>query len=250
MTVPAPRTLFWKARMKLLALFSLVFTMAALATTPAGAQNIPSDPPAAAGEPASDPPSGTKADSVLTLPNRFQHGDAIDLQVIGFEEELNGVYRIDQQGSLEIPYIGRIQAAGLTLPQLTVRLQTIVGRYYINDPHIVVQPLYNVTILGKVRQPGEYEIGGGETLSTLLAMAGGSQDGAKISRSTITRDGVSFQRNLDAALTRGETVNDIGIHSGDVIYIPNQHWYEDWRFWVASITALSLTIAIYDRVAN
>ncbi len=180
----------------------------------------------------------------------YHVGDAIELLVVGYEDDLNGVYRVASDGALSIPYIGRVPAVGLTHDQLTETLEGRVWSYYINRPEVVVRPLYAVTVLGNVRRPGTFNIGGGERLSALIALAGGTDDEAYIEKAKVTRDGKTLERNLKSALSSGETIQDIGIQSGDVVFVPRTSWWRSFRNWAVVVSTVSLSFAVYDRITN
>jgi protein involved in polysaccharide export with SLBB domain len=182
--------------------------------------------------------------------NVYHPGDAIELDVIGYEEELNGIYEVTPDGELAIPYIGRLRAAGLPEKELDRVLTERIHRYYINEPQVVITPLYSITVLGSVYRPGPYQIQGGEPVSRLIGLAGGTRDNASIGSVRVTRDGESQKLNLKSALQDGRSVNDIGIRSGDVIYVPQRSFFSDWRNWAVLISSASLAFAIYDRVQN
>jgi protein involved in polysaccharide export with SLBB domain len=80
-----------------------------------------------------------------------------------------------------------------------------------------------VTVLGSVRQPGNYPVGSGMLLSSLLAQAGGPMDGAKLHRISVQSFGPNGQQvtrvNMQASLENGEALPPI-IKPGDVVYVP------------------------------
>jgi len=178
----------------------------------------------------------------------FHVGDSIELAVVGYGEELDGIYRIDIDGELDLPFVGAIPAEGKTFAAVRAAIQERVWAYYINRPEVVVRPLYNITVLGEVRRPGTFDISGGEKLSTLIALAGGTSEKALLSKSRVTRDGEALQKDLTKALERGRTIEDIGIASGDVVYVPEKGWWRDFRNWAALVSAVSLSVAVYDRI--
>lgn len=183
-------------------------------------------------------------------PSVYHPGDAIELNVIGYEDDLNGIYEVSSRGELVIPFIGRVQAAGMTEQALDRRLTERIHRYYINAPEVVITPLFSVTVLGSVYRPGPYQIQGGEPISRLIGLAGGTRDNASMGSVRVTRDGESRKLNLKSALQDGRSVNDIGINSGDVIFVPQRSFFSDWRNWAVMISSASLAFAIYDRVQN
>ncbi len=102
--------------------------------------------------------------------------DQISVDVVELPEISAKSYRIDSGGSISLPLIGRVQAAGLTLKQfedeLAARLKTQV-----RNPHLVTglvetrsQP---VSVMGFVNIPGTQQLTGTKTLFDVIAMAGG-----------------------------------------------------------------------------
>jgi polysaccharide biosynthesis/export protein len=105
-------------------------------------------------------------------------------------EELNGkTHRIDNDGTVTLPLVGRVQAAGLTLPQFESDLDKKLLNQ-LREPHITVtvtetlsQP---VTVLGQVNAPGIHQIRGSRSLAEVLSLAGGLKPDAGY-RVTVTR---------------------------------------------------------------
>jgi polysaccharide biosynthesis/export protein len=116
-------------------------------------------------------------------------GDQFVLEISDLEE-LNGkTHRIDNDGTVTLPLVGRIKAAGLTLPQFESELDKRLLNQ-LREPHITVtvtetlsQP---VTVLGQVNTPGVHQIHGSRSLAEVLSLAGGLKPDAGY-RVTITR---------------------------------------------------------------
>lgn len=98
-------------------------------------------------------------------------------------------FRIDSDGNIELPLIGRVHAAGLTVGGLENVLQTRL-RDYIREPRVTITVVQfrsePVFFLGAFKTPGIYPLQGGHTLVEMLAIAGGLQPTAS-RRITITR---------------------------------------------------------------
>ncbi|HEV7329732.1 MAG TPA: polysaccharide biosynthesis/export family protein [Flavisolibacter sp.] len=63
-------------------------------------------------------------------------------------------YQVSTAGTIEVPLIGEVKAAGLTKNQLESSLEQRLASY-VKDPMVNVRFLmYNVSILGEVRNPG------------------------------------------------------------------------------------------------
>lgn len=89
--------------------------------------------------------------------------------------------RIDSDGDIQAPLVGRIHVTGLTVQQVEQELNKALSKY-IREPQVVVnvaevrsQP---VSILGAVNTPGVHQIQGHKTLLEMLASAGGIRQDA------------------------------------------------------------------------
>jgi polysaccharide export outer membrane protein len=83
-------------------------------------------------------------------------------------------YLIDQQGLINIPLLGKVQAAGRSTTQLRDTLSKKLAAQYLNDPIVNVRLLnFKFTVLGEVGRAGTYSITG-ERINILeaLGMAG------------------------------------------------------------------------------
>jgi polysaccharide export outer membrane protein len=69
-------------------------------------------------------------------------------------------YRVDSRGFIEMPVIGRLRAAGLTLEQLRDTVHARVSATgYLRDHSVQVRYLsFRITILGEVNSPGTYTV--------------------------------------------------------------------------------------------
>lgn len=132
--------------------------------------------------------------------------DQLAIKVVDMEETPSTPLRIDPNGNVDLPLIGTVHAAGLTIGQLRAQL---VEKYkkYIIAPVVTVavvefrsQP---VTVVGSVHTPGVHQIEGPKRLLEVISLAGGLKDdaGAKV---IITREASSGPLPLPNAR------NDVG----------------------------------------
>ncbi len=102
--------------------------------------------------------------------------DQVAIRASDVEEMSGAPFRIGASGYINLPLVGRVQAAGLTVEQfeseLVSRLKT-----YIQEPQVSLnivefrsQP---VSVIGEVNTPGIHQLQGRRTLIEMLAMAGG-----------------------------------------------------------------------------
>jgi polysaccharide biosynthesis/export protein len=67
-------------------------------------------------------------------------------------------YPVDIHGSIEIPFVGKVNVMGQTLSEIKTNLDTVFKKY-LNDAAITVRLVNNfVSVLGEVRFPGRYPL--------------------------------------------------------------------------------------------
>jgi polysaccharide export outer membrane protein len=104
--------------------------------------------------------------------------DAITIMVMD-EEEISKTWRVGTAGDLNLPLVGKIQAAGKTVDELEIELAQQL-KAYIRDPqvHVYVANLQSqpVTVLGAVGSPGTLQLEGRKTLLDVLMLTGGPKE--------------------------------------------------------------------------
>lgn len=123
---------------------------------------------------------GCAATATTTLPSasaveyRLSPGDRLKMEVFR-EEGLSGEYAINDQGTVTLPLVGELPAAGKTLAQLRGELTATLAQQYVRGARVSLdvvgyRPIY---ILGEVQKPGEYAYGDRMSVLALVAKAGG-----------------------------------------------------------------------------
>src|SRR6267142_2541366 len=107
--------------------------------------------------------------------------DQLEISGPELSELANKPVRIDGDGDIQAPLVGRVHVSGLTVQQTEQELNKLLSTY-IRDPQVVVnvaevrsQP---VSILGAVNTPGVHQVRGRKTLLEMLALAGGIRSDA------------------------------------------------------------------------
>jgi polysaccharide export outer membrane protein len=142
------------------------------------------------------PSAAGAADSseATMLDNRTEYflgpQDQLAIRITDVEETPNAPLRIDPAGNIDLPLVGPVHAAGLTIPDLRVQLTRRFSKY-IHEPVISVSVVefhsQPVTVVGEVKSPGVHQIEGPKRLLEIISMAGGltTEAGPKV---TITRE--------------------------------------------------------------
>jgi len=106
------------------------------------------------------------------------------------EPELTNNYRVDSDGFITFPYVGRVLAGGLNPGDLQDRIKNMLSPAYIKNPQVRVEidqyKSQSVMVSGEVRQPGKIPMTGAMTVLEALAAAG-SPTPAASSELTIAR---------------------------------------------------------------
>jgi polysaccharide export outer membrane protein len=133
-------------------------------------------------------------------------GDEIVILALNAEDIANKPIRIAAGGDLNLPMVGRIHVAGMTVEQLEGELTERL-RKYIRNPEVAVnvtgfksQP---VSVIGFVGTPGVIQLEGRKTLIEVLSMAGGLKTDAGY-RVKITRKGEWGPIPLPSATQTGD----------------------------------------------
>jgi polysaccharide export outer membrane protein len=163
--------------------------------------------------------------------------DQILVRVPNAEELNERPFRVDSEGSIVFPIVGRLPVNGLTVRSLEAELATRL-REFIRDPQVNITVVQfrsePVTLLGAFMAPGVYPLSRGRTLVEMLAAAGGLQANASrrirvtrraeygpIPLPTAVEDpekmGTSAEISLETLMQSPNPAEDIVLQAYDVI---------------------------------
>jgi polysaccharide export outer membrane protein len=104
-------------------------------------------------------------------------GDVLQISVPAMEEIKDRDVRVTADGTISLPFIGRVQAAGLTEAELAEQLLPRLKDYLRNPRVFIFVKEYNsrqVAVLGAVVRPGLYNLtSGSENIFDMISRAGG-----------------------------------------------------------------------------
>jgi polysaccharide export outer membrane protein len=152
--------------------------------------------------------------------------------VIFHEPDLSIRSRIGKDGLVQLPLLGEIKLAGLTIRSATTLVHDRYNADYLVDPQIYLNiAAYSsrkFTIIGQVTRPGTYEFGGAEDIGLLeaIGMAGGFTRIADRGRVIVKRKEGDSVRTLkvNAKKMTNSGVDKFFIQPGDVINV-GESWY-------------------------
>jgi len=141
-------------------------------------------------------------------------GDKLKLTVYG-ENDLGGEYQVDGAGQVQLPLLGPVPAAGMTVHDFETAVGgKFVSEGYLKDPRVSVEvenyrPFY---IIGEVKSPGQYPYVNGMNALNAVALAGGYTYRADDKDVYIRRDGGTKEQEAPAD-------QSTKINPGDIIRV-------------------------------
>ncbi len=180
----------------------------------------------------------------LSYSNSFSQtlkpGDGIKLAFYNIEDSIKGNYFIEENGSIQFPYIGSVNFLDKEFNEVKSEIIEKYSKFYKN-PEINIQPLIRVDILGEVGSPGVYYLNGYETITDLLSYAGGETSDSNIDDIFVIRNNTRMKIDLESFLNGENSIHDIGLESGDKIYVPRTWWVSTRN---ASIVVSGLAVIV------
>ena len=158
----------------------------------------------------------------------YQIGSDDELEIVVWNQpQLSGKVIVASDGTIAMPLIGRVPAAGQTPEQLKAELEK---RYmqYVHNPNATVRvsdPASHVFyVVGEVNKPGAYRLHSGEVLSQALAEAGGLGEFADPSKIQILRhkeaETVVLTVNYKLVGSGSDVSADVAMEPGDTVSVP------------------------------
>ncbi|GBO54647.1 EPS I polysaccharide export outer membrane protein EPSA precursor [Pseudanabaena sp. lw0831] len=173
-------------------------------------------------------------------------GDRLRL-LIPEGELFNGVYEVNIDGTISIPYLPALPVVGLEIPLLEAQIknQLIEKKYFqaqfvqVSVTPLVLAPI-EVNVSGETFQPGRVQINNRSPeiraqqlsqssgdyaperfLTSALRAAGGVMPTADITQITVIRQNKKITVDFTGIFT-GEEVTDIPLVAGDVVVVPKR----------------------------
>ena len=173
---------------------------------------------------------------------------------------------VDTEGCVNVPNVGEVHLAGLTIPQAEIAILDKVKGLFATPPVVVVRFAdYKVTVLGEVKTPGVYNTKDGKiNIFQALSQAGdltvyGKRDNVKIIREEKNGEKKVYEVNLNDALLLTSPL--YYLQQNDIVYVtPNKSRAKSadlnpkTTIWFSSVslgvTLINLMLNITNRMNN
>jgi polysaccharide export outer membrane protein len=159
----------------------------------------------------------------------LRSGDQLSIRLAGVPSEdinqVSGAYTVDGGGNINLPYIGKIHAAGLRQADVQNSIENaykVKGVY--SSPIVTVSVQFDrlVDLEGDVRSPQRVRYTPDLTLLGAISAAGGFTDFADQTKVSILRNGSRTFVNVKKVRQNIEA--DPALQPGDKISVPRSFW--------------------------
>jgi polysaccharide export outer membrane protein len=164
-------------------------------------------------------------------------GDLLTISV--FEvPELNITVRVSEDGTVTLPLLGNIKVEGSTRSGMERKLAGLLEENYLKNAQVTIfikeYQSKKVSIIGAVKNPGNYELIGKQTLLQVLSLAGGLTEKAADRIIVIRQDADGKSKSvvidLEELMIQGNPKLNIPIASGDIINVPVERFTDIYVF--------------------
>ena len=157
-------------------------------------------------------------DSAYTLDT----GDILNVQLIGQQDFIKAI-TINREGSINIPDIGKVNVAGLSLMEASNLIKAKVNAVFIGtEAYINLDQIRDINILvtGNAKNPGIYTLTGNSNLLHAVSMAGGINEFGSFREINLVRnDKIIETLDIYDLLINGNYNVKSRLRSGDVVFV-------------------------------
>lgn len=176
-------------------------------------------PPATPPSPAPTAPTPTTLDDGYVI----GIGDTLDVNMVGVDD-FKGRVIVQQDGSIQLPYVGSLQARDKTLLQLGKEIADALDRggYYVKPAiQVTVASITSryVTVLGEVGSPGLVPVDRAYRASEMIARVGGLKPTGAETFYLRREGGAEIPLTLEQIARGGDDADPI-VNPGDKIFVP------------------------------
>src|SRR4051794_31013697 len=176
----------------------------------------------------------TNSMNVLDDRTRLGPNDYVSFRVVEDRDNDSQRLRVNDNGELEVPYVGLVPAQGRTCKELAFSIKNLLEKEYYYHATVILavdrvseKSRGRIYVYGSVRGQGPQEIPADETytVSKAVIRAGGFGDFANKRKVRVTRkDGKVFEVDLKRVIEQGHTDEDVVLQADDQVHVPPRTW--------------------------
>ena len=153
-------------------------------------------------------------------------GDVVEIRVYR-ENDLNGVYRVGSDGTIDFPLIGKVQLVHKRPEDVQQEVRARLGEGYLVDPQVVVfvreRNSQKVHVMGEVNRAGTFPYEDGMSVIQAITNAGGFTKLASKNGVTVTRilaEGGSKTFRVPVGDIGTGRAGNFRLNPGDIVSVP------------------------------
>src|SRR5213596_1316840 len=174
----------------------------------------------------------TNSMTVLDDKKKLGSNDYVSFRVVEDRDNDSQRLRVNDNGELEVPYVGLVPARGKSCKQLAYTIKSLLEKEYYYHATVILavdrvseKSRGRIYVYGAVKAQGPQEIPPDEvyTVSKAIIRAGGFGDFADKKKIKLTRkSGETVVINLKRVIEEGHTDEDVTVGPDDQIYVPQK----------------------------
>ncbi len=151
---------------------------------------------------------------------QLRAGDSLTIALQGVPDPSINAVQVDDQGSISLPFIGTLAAAGANTGELAQRIRdTYIAKKIYNTVDVSVSVTERfIYVGGEVVRPGRIIWTPDLTVTKAIQSAGGFTLYARETRVSLTREQATYE--LDTKLAQKNPAQDPRLVPGDAIQVP------------------------------
>lgn len=199
---------------------------------------------------AQTPPAAPVADSQPALSDEdsdgggvFKANEAMIVRVpLDTGSVLDGAYPIDSSGYVNLPVVGRLYVHDKTAGEIESYLGKRMSQY-LRDTHIMATPVVRLTLLGHWQHPGMHYVDPEASIWEACRVVGGPAGEQNIEKWRVMRGETDLTISLLNEFSRGTSLRNAGVHSGDIFVIPQPNPQSGFWYWFRESLTVTAQIA-------
>jgi len=173
----------------------------------------------------------TNSMEVLDDKKKLGSNDFVSFRVVEDRDNESQRLRVNDNGELEVPYIGPVPAHGKTCKQLARDIKAALEKEYYYHATVILaldrvsdKSRGRIYVYGSVKAQGPQEIPPDETytVSKAVIRAGGFGDFANKRKVKVTHKGREYTVDLKRVIEEAHTEEDMALDPDDQIYVPQR----------------------------
>ena len=175
-------------------------------------------------------------------------GDGVRLTFYNISQEISGDYFIHRDGNIQFPYIGLINTKNKDYEKIKSEIEAKYDSLY-RGVELLIVPLYRISVLGEVGNPGVYYATGVEKILDVIALAGGETENSDMSEIYVHRKNEKLIFNAEKIIEEDEDIEDFYLESGDKVYVTRKWWVtgQNTAFLFSAASLVITAVAIFIR---